>query len=81
MKMRGAMELGVVKIDITPEEPVELAGFGWRKGGFEVAEGGYEGRDSYIYFGLPAPLSESVEMRLTSAVDELLGNMQGMRAY
>jgi hypothetical protein len=38
----------------------------------QVAEGGYEARDSLLYFGLPAPFAPSIEEEIYSAILNLI---------
>jgi hypothetical protein len=36
----------------------------------QIAEGGYEGRDSFVYFGLPAPFDLSLEEQITTRMKQ-----------
>lgn len=38
----------------------------------QVDEGGYEGRDSFVYFGLPAPFDRSLEERITGEMEKMM---------
>lgn len=40
--------------------------------GRQTVEGGYEGRDAYVYFGLPSPFTSLVEASVLQAVTTLL---------
>lgn len=38
----------------------------------QLAEGGYESRDAFRYFGMPGPFAPSTESRVRKAIDALL---------
>lgn len=40
----------------------------------QIAEGGYEGKESGVYFALPAPFDPSIEPIIRGAIDELIGD-------
>lgn len=40
----------------------------------QITEGGYEGRESGIYFALPAAFSPAIEKVIKKAIDELIGD-------
>lgn len=41
----------------------------------QLIEGGYEALESTFYFGIPAPLQQSVEERMREAIDELCSDL------
>jgi hypothetical protein len=38
----------------------------------QIAEGGYEGETSSVYFGLPAPFAPEIEERIRTAIEQLI---------
>jgi hypothetical protein len=42
----------------------------------QIAEGGYEAKDSFLYYGLPAPLAGEIEEQIVTSVKRLLAKIR-----